>query len=79
MLRDTVLAESLQLPLEDRAELAAELLASLGEEPLEDPQVVEKACAAEIERRACCVLAGESEGRPWPEVKRKHEDRLATR
>ena len=74
MVRDTILAEALQLPLEDRADVAAELLASLEE----DPQAVEKAWAAEIERRAHGVLAGESEGRPWPEVKRKLEDRLAT-
>ena len=55
-----LLEEALRLPLQERAELAAELLASVDGEPDAD---VDAAWAAEIERRARRVIAGESEGR----------------
>jgi putative addiction module component (TIGR02574 family) len=60
-----VLHEALQLGLSDRAELVAELLASLDGEPDED---VEAAWAAEIERRAARARSGQDVGRPWAEV-----------
>ncbi len=60
-----LLSEALQLPLEERAELAADLLASIDGEP--DPDR-DTAWAAEIERRARRALAGESQGRAWREV-----------
>ncbi|HKI85854.1 MAG TPA: addiction module protein [Thermoanaerobaculia bacterium] len=60
-----VLDEALQLDLADRAEVAAELLASLDGEPDED---VEAAWAAEIERRATRARSGEDRGRPWAEA-----------
>lgn len=56
---ESVLQEALTLPDEDRAHVAAELLASL--ETYEDPDEVEKAWAAEIERR---IDRAESEGFP---------------
>ncbi len=61
-----VLHEALRLELSDRAELAAELLASLDGEPDED---VEAAWAAEIERRATRARSGEDTGRPWAKVR----------
>lgn len=56
---------ALALPLEERAELAADLLASLDGEPDED---VEAAWAAEIERRIRTVRADGSAGRDWDAV-----------
>lgn len=60
-----VLHEALQLGLPERAELVAELLASLDGEPDED---VETAWAREIERRATRAGSGQDIGRPWTEV-----------
>ena len=81
MTRETLLQEALRLPRRDRADVAAELLASLDEEPTADPhadpQELEKAWAAEIERRARRVLAGESAGAPWEDVERRVRTRLA--
>ena len=77
MTREALLQEALKLPHGDRADVAADLLASLDDEPADDPVEVEKAWAAEIERRARRVLAGESVGTPWEEVKRRIENRLA--
>jgi len=60
-----VLPTVLALTTAERAELAAELLASLDNEPEAD---VESAWAAEIERRAQRVRSGQAAGRPWIEV-----------
>jgi putative addiction module component (TIGR02574 family) len=77
MTRDTVLEEALKLSIKERADVAGELLASLNEERLENPEEVAKAWGAEIERRARKVLSGESAGSPWETVKRRIQDRLA--
>lgn len=77
MTREALLQEALKLPRHERADVAAELLASLDDEFTDDPQELEKAWAEEIERRARRVLAGESAGAPWDEVKRRVERRLA--
>jgi len=69
-----VLREALTLTPAERADVAAELLASL-DEPMQDPTEVEEAWAAEIERRARRVLAGESVGQPWEDVR----DRIVRR
>ena len=71
-----VLHEALQLSLADRAELAAELLASLDGEPDED---VEAAWAAEVERRAARARSGQDGGRPWAEVRDQIRDALSKR
>ena len=55
-----LLDEALRLPLTERAELAAELLASVDGAPDAD---AEKAWGAEVERRAERALRGESQGR----------------
>lgn len=62
-----LLHEALKLSVDDRAELTAELLASLDE--ADDSEDVEAAWAAEIERRARRVLAEETSGTPWEEVR----------
>ncbi len=71
-----VLVEALQLELSERAELAAELLASLDGEPDED---VEATWAAEIERRAARARSGEDAGRPWAEARDAAKDTLSKR
>ena len=74
-----VLREALTLPVDERADVAAELLASLDEAAAEDPAVVEAAWAAEIETRARRVLAGETAGTPWEDVRRRAEAELRRR
>ncbi len=71
-----VLDEALRLELSERAELAAELLASLDGEPDED---VEAAWAAEIERRAERARSGEDAGKPWIEARDRAKDALSRR
>jgi len=77
MTREALLQEALKLPRRERADVAAELLASLDDDLTDDPQELERAWAAEIERRARRVLAGDSAGTPWPEVKRRAGRHLA--
>ena len=79
MTRDALLKEVLRLPLRDRADVAAELLASLDDEAPDDLEAAEKAWAIEIERRGRRVLAGESAGLPWEDVRQRLEDRLASK
>ena len=71
-----VLEDALRLELPERAELAAELLASLDGEPDEN---VEAAWAAEIERRAARARSGEDPGKPWAEVRDRVRDALSKR
>lgn len=67
------------LPVDERANVAAELLASLDEESGEDPAAVEAAWAAEIEKRARRVMSGESQGIPWDDVRARAEAELRDR
>jgi putative addiction module component (TIGR02574 family) len=71
-----LLRQALALPIDERANVAAELLASLDVDHDEDPAAVEAAWAAEIERRARRVMAGESQGIPWEEVRARAEAAL---
>lgn len=77
MTRDALPQEALKLPHAERANVAAELLASLDEEPADSLEEVERAWAAEIEWRARRVLSGAASGRTWAEVKDRIERRLA--
>ena len=74
-----VLREALALPLDERADVAAELLASLDDAAVERPADVEAAWAAEIERRARRALADESGGVVWDDVRRRAEAELRQR
>ena len=74
-----VLRDALALPLEERADVAAELLASLDDAATERPGDVEAAWAAEIERRARRALADESGGVAWDDVRRRAEAELRQR
>ena len=78
MTRQALLEEALKLPHSERADVAAELLASLDGGPeTDDPDEIERAWTSEIERRARRALAGETAGVAWEEVKQRIERRLA--
>ena len=65
----TLLREALSLSEQERADLIAELLVSL-EGPAEDRSAaVDQAWAEELERRAPRVLAGETSGEDWSEIR----------
>jgi putative addiction module component (TIGR02574 family) len=74
-----VLREALTLSPGERADVAAELLASLDEPPADNPAVIQAAWAKEIERRARRVLAHESAGEPWEDVRERSARRLTER
>ena len=74
-----LLREALELPIAERADVAAELLASLDAAEEENLTEVEAAWAAEIERRARRVLSGESAGVAWEDVRRRAEADLRKR
>ena len=72
----SVLAEALRLEPDARAELAAELLASL--DGPADPDA-ESAWAAEIDRRIRDIEAGAIRLEPWEEVKQRIEKEILGR
>ena len=72
----SVLAEALRLDVDSRAELAAELLASL--DGPADPGA-EAAWAVEIERRVAAIEAGTVKLEPWENVKRRIEKEILGR
>jgi hypothetical protein len=72
---EIVLRQALDLLPEDRADVAAELLASL--EPEDDPDTVSTLWAQELERRARRVLSGESPGEKWATVRQRLADEPA--
>ena len=74
-----LLREALTLPIAERADVAAELLASLDAAETDHPAEVEAAWASEIKRRARRVVAGESAGIPWSEVRQRAEAELHKR
>ena len=67
---EALLADALRLDLKTRADLAAELLASL--DGPADPDA-EQAWAAEIERRAAALEAGTEQVESWDDTKRRIE------
>ncbi len=75
---DRLIQDALSLPDGERARLAKELLASL-EPPGPEPDRTDEEWIAEIERRARDALSGASPGRPWADVRRRIEERLAGR
>ena len=73
---EAVLADALRLDLDARAELAAELLASL--DGPADPDA-EAAWEVEIERRVAAIEAGTMKLEPWEDVKRRIEKEVLGR
>ena len=70
--------EVLALSEGERTELVMELLASLDEPSVDTPGVAGELWAREIERRARRVLAGETEGEDWSDLRQRLTDELAT-
>ena len=73
-----VLREALALVVHERADLAAELFASL-DGGSEDPADVEAAWAAEIAKRARRVISGGAVGSSWEDVRVRAEAELRKR
>jgi putative addiction module component (TIGR02574 family) len=73
---EAVLADALRLDLDGRAEVAAELLASL--DGPSDPGA-EAAWAVEIERRVAAIEAGTVKLEAWDDVKRRIEQDILGR
>jgi len=71
---ETVLRDALALPDSARADLAAELLASLDEPADDDLETVRAAWSEELERRAERVLSRQAVGEDWDSLRQ----RLAT-
>ena len=67
---EVVLADALRLGEDERAELAAEILASL--DGPADPDA-DEAWAEEIRRRIASIESGAAKLEPWDEVKRRIE------
>jgi putative addiction module component (TIGR02574 family) len=72
-----LLRDALTLPADERADVAAELLASLDRPTPIEATAVEAMWAREIERRARRVMDGESAGEPWGDVRTRVVRRLA--
>jgi putative addiction module component (TIGR02574 family) len=73
---EELLKRALELDLDERAELAAELLASL--DGAADANT-EAAWTAEIERRATRARSGEDPGTPWLESRERMKRSLPSR
>jgi putative addiction module component (TIGR02574 family) len=73
-----LLRQALTLPPDERAGVAAELLASLDDADV-NVDDIQAEWATEIERRAARVLTGESEGIPWEDVRRRADAELRNR
>jgi putative addiction module component (TIGR02574 family) len=71
-----VLAEALRLNVDARAEVAAELLASL--DGPADPDA-DAAWAIEIERRVAAIEGGTAKLEPWEDLKRRVEKEILGR
>ena len=73
---ESILADALKLDVEARAEVAAELLASL--DGPADPDA-EAAWEVEIARRVAAIEAGTIKLEPWEDVKRRIEKEILGR
>jgi putative addiction module component (TIGR02574 family) len=72
------LAIASDLSEEEREELIAELILGLEGDRRPEPGH-DEACSAEIRRRVDAVVAGQSKGVPWAQVRREIEAKLAER
>ncbi len=73
---EALLRDALALPDRDRADVAAELLASLDSPAADDPATVQALWREELERRAKRVLSREAIGEDWPTVRQRLTDEL---
>lgn len=73
---EALLREALALPDPQRADLAAELLASLDEPANDDPETVSALWREELDRRGKQVLSREDGGEDWDSLRRRLADEL---
>jgi hypothetical protein len=73
---EAVLREALALPTDQRADVAAGLLASLEDFPDDDLAVVRDEWAQELAARARRALGGEAVTEDWNDVRRRVADQL---
>jgi hypothetical protein len=66
---EPILRDALAPRDEDRADLAAQLLASLDSPPVDDPATIGAVWALELERRATRALSGEAATDDWTTVR----------
>jgi putative addiction module component (TIGR02574 family) len=69
MKRASILAQALQLPVEERAKLITELIAAVDDGTVDDPQEVEQAWAAELEARIARADADPDDAVDWSELR----------
>jgi hypothetical protein len=74
---EAVLREALALPLNNRADVVSELLASLDAPAGDDPATVGSLWNRELELRARGALAGDTVDEPWADVRQRLADELA--
>lgn len=73
---EAIFADALALDRQARAELAAQLVASLDGSPDSD---AEAAWSAEIDRRIAGIEAGTIASEPWHSVRQRIEDQIRER
>jgi len=69
MKRASILAQALELPVEERAKLITELIAAVDDGTADDPREVEQAWAAELEARIARADADPDDAIDWPELR----------
>jgi putative addiction module component (TIGR02574 family) len=69
MTRSPILAEALQLPVEERAKLVTELIETV--QPADAPALVERAWAAELETRIARADAHPEDAIDWTDLRAK--------
>jgi hypothetical protein len=72
-----LLREALALPDPERADLAAELLASLDEPAADDPETVSALWSEELDRRGKRVLSRGAVGEDWDSLRVRLADELS--
>jgi putative addiction module component (TIGR02574 family) len=75
---DDLRTEVLALPVEERARIATELLASLDSEDI-DRDEVDELWSAETQRRAAMLDTGETGTLTWGEIEQRFAERRAQR
>ena len=73
---EALLREALALPDPERADLAAELLASLDDRVNDDPATVSELWREELERRGKRALSHDAVGENWDNVRERLTDEL---
>ncbi len=75
---DDLRTEMLALPVQDRARIATELLASLDSENVDDNEI-DELWSAETQRRAAMLDTGEAGTLSWDEIEQRFAERRAQR